>query len=231
MHSVCIEVSAVPRNKYPEETVNKILDVAFKLFLEKGYEQTTVLDIVEGLGGMTRGAFYHHFKSKADVFEAITDHLFNTKGPFAQTANLTGLTGLQKIQAAMKAAVLHPDPDVLAFNQMGLALMTDPHFLAVQIKSNQKEARAHLAPLIAEGMADGSIRPGNPIVLADLFMLTFNLWTFPTLFPCDEGEFIDRLETIVQIFESLGCPLVDEEMANAMGNLVDFFGTASPSAD
>ena len=48
----------MPRNKYPEETVQKILDVSMKLFLEKGYEETTVLDIVGELGGLTRGAFY-----------------------------------------------------------------------------------------------------------------------------------------------------------------------------
>ena len=46
------------RNKYPEETVQKILDTALKLFLERGYEQTTVLDIVNELGGLTRGALY-----------------------------------------------------------------------------------------------------------------------------------------------------------------------------
>ena len=33
----------MPRNKYPEETVQKILDVSMKLFLEKGYEETTIL--------------------------------------------------------------------------------------------------------------------------------------------------------------------------------------------
>ena len=36
----------MPRNKYPEETVQKILDASLKLFLEKGYEETTVLDII-----------------------------------------------------------------------------------------------------------------------------------------------------------------------------------------
>ena len=47
----------MPRNKYPEETVQKILDVSMKLFLEKGYKETTILDIVRELGGLTRGAF------------------------------------------------------------------------------------------------------------------------------------------------------------------------------
>ena len=31
------------RNKYPEETVEKILDVAERLFVERGYEHTTMI--------------------------------------------------------------------------------------------------------------------------------------------------------------------------------------------
>ena len=54
------------RNKYPEITEARILDTATKLFLANGWEQTTIQDIVDELGDMTRGAFYHHFKSKAD---------------------------------------------------------------------------------------------------------------------------------------------------------------------
>ena len=43
------------RNKYPEETVARILDAAQRLFLEKGYDQTTIQDIVDQLGGLTKG--------------------------------------------------------------------------------------------------------------------------------------------------------------------------------
>ena len=37
------------RNKYPEITVEKILDAAQRLFLEKGYDNTTIQDIVDEL--------------------------------------------------------------------------------------------------------------------------------------------------------------------------------------
>ena len=47
------------RNKYPELTVEKILEVSQKLFLEKGYEQTTIQDILEQLGGVTKAAQNH----------------------------------------------------------------------------------------------------------------------------------------------------------------------------
>ena len=59
------------RNKHPEVTEERILDVAQQLFLEKGYENTTIQDIVDGLGGLTKGAMYHHFKSKEEIMDAV----------------------------------------------------------------------------------------------------------------------------------------------------------------
>lgn len=43
------------RNKYPEETVAKILDAALELFCAQGYEGTSIQDIVDRLDGMTKG--------------------------------------------------------------------------------------------------------------------------------------------------------------------------------
>jgi len=37
------------RNKYPEETVQLILDVSYRLFMEKGYEYTSIQDIIDNL--------------------------------------------------------------------------------------------------------------------------------------------------------------------------------------
>ena len=58
------------RNKHPEETVGQILDVASRLFLEKGYEHTSIQDIINNLGGLSKGAIYHHFKSKEEILIA-----------------------------------------------------------------------------------------------------------------------------------------------------------------
>ena len=63
------------RNKHPEETVNLILSVAFRLFMEKGYEHTSIQDIIDNLGGLSKGAIYHHFKSKEDILEAVTNRM------------------------------------------------------------------------------------------------------------------------------------------------------------
>ena len=66
------------RNKYPEVTVEKILEVSQRLFLEKGYDNTTIQDIVNGLGGLTKGAIYHHFKSKEEIMDALSEKMFTS---------------------------------------------------------------------------------------------------------------------------------------------------------
>ena len=63
------------RNKNPEETVNKILNVSYRLFMEKGYEYTSIQEIIDQLGGLSKGAIYHHFKSKEDILVAVTDRI------------------------------------------------------------------------------------------------------------------------------------------------------------
>lgn len=48
----------------------ELLDAALMLFYEKGYEKTSINDIIERVG-VSKGAFYYYFKSKEDVLEAI----------------------------------------------------------------------------------------------------------------------------------------------------------------
>ena len=72
----CKGMCTMSRNKYPELTVEKILDVSKNLFLTKGYEETTIQDIVNELGGLSKGAIYHHFKSKEDILRALESRIF-----------------------------------------------------------------------------------------------------------------------------------------------------------
>ncbi len=58
--------------KKSEERKEELLDIALHLFLQKGYENTSVKDIYEGANG-SFGMFYHHFDSKEKIFEAAMD--------------------------------------------------------------------------------------------------------------------------------------------------------------
>ena len=56
--------------KQPEVRKNEILDAAEKLFVEKGFDKTTVNDIL-GTLGIAKGTFYHYFKSKEEALDGI----------------------------------------------------------------------------------------------------------------------------------------------------------------
>ncbi len=51
---------------------NEILDVVQGLFYTKGYDQTTIQDILNALQ-ISKGAFYHYFDSKQSLLEALVD--------------------------------------------------------------------------------------------------------------------------------------------------------------
>jgi AcrR family transcriptional regulator len=58
--------------EYKEKRRLEILQVAKKVFTEKGYEPTTMKDIVEQ-SGLSRGGVYQYFSSTEEIFRGIVD--------------------------------------------------------------------------------------------------------------------------------------------------------------
>ncbi|HEY4786192.1 MAG TPA: TetR/AcrR family transcriptional regulator [Bacteroidales bacterium] len=58
------------------DTKQYIMDVAVKLFLQKSYKEVTMKDIVEKTG-LSKGAFYHYFESKEQLFLEILDYFLS----------------------------------------------------------------------------------------------------------------------------------------------------------
>lgn len=54
------------------ETRHQIVDVADRLFYERGYEATSFADIAKDVG-LSRGNFYYHFKTKDEILDAVID--------------------------------------------------------------------------------------------------------------------------------------------------------------
>ena len=87
------------RNKNPEETVNLILDVSQRLFMEKGYEHTSIQDIIDHLGGLSKGAIYHHFDSKEDILNAVITRMSEeSEGRLRKIVDRKDLNGKEKLR-------------------------------------------------------------------------------------------------------------------------------------
>lgn len=59
-------VKTVMASVYKTKTKSKIMHAAWKLFREKGYEETTISDILKE-SETSRSAFYHHFHGKDEL--------------------------------------------------------------------------------------------------------------------------------------------------------------------
>ncbi len=65
----------------------EIIETAFNLFVQNGYERTSVQQIIDTLG-ISKGTFYHHFKSKDDLLDAvISDILEDVASEINRIAN------------------------------------------------------------------------------------------------------------------------------------------------
>lgn len=198
------------RNKYPEQTVERILDAAQRLFLEKGYEATTIQDIVDELGGLTKGAVYHHFKSKADIMNALGDRLFLDNDPFRAVADRSDLNGLEKLREVIR---LHQaDADQQQLNREALPILKNPRVLSEMLETNKRELTPRFLKLIEEGRRDGSITTEYGPELAELIPLLTSLWLAPTVYPATQEGMLRKFRLIGEMLTALGLPVIDDEM-------------------
>ena len=197
------------RNKYPEITVKKILEVSQRLFLTKGYDNTTIQDIVDELGGLTRGAIYHHFKSKEEIMDALTNKMFREKNPFDTVKNQKDLNGLQKMKMAM--SLNQSDKERVNLSLQAMPILKNPRILAGIIESNRQVLSPFWLELLTEGIKDGSIHTDYARELSELIPL-FDLWLTPSIYPATSEEIFHKFLFIKDLFDKMGLPLIDDEI-------------------
>ncbi|MDU1455450.1 MAG: TetR/AcrR family transcriptional regulator [Paeniclostridium sordellii] len=200
------------RNKNPEITINRILDVAMVLFLEKGYDNTTIQDIVDALGDLSKGAIYHHFKSKEEIIESVIARLYgSSNSKLLEIKTSTFYTGLEKLKEIVLISLKNPGQEKLAMAAPNL--MKNPRFLTQQLYSTIEDIVPQLIePIIKEGIKDGSIVSDNPKEVAETFMILMNIWINPSIFHSSEEEFKNKFMFFKKLVTDLGIPVLDDKV-------------------
>ena len=159
------------RNKHPEETVNLILDVALALFFEKGYDNTSIQDIIDGLGGLT----------KEDILSAALDR--DNQALFDELRRIRDdgrMTGAEKLQALFAASITGPQMDMWAKAAPDVDPVKNARLLGLQYQAVlQETVPDFVLPIVEQGVRDGSIQTDRPREFSEVIVLLANLWVSP----------------------------------------------------
>ncbi|MEB2299030.1 TetR/AcrR family transcriptional regulator [Lysinibacillus xylanilyticus] len=202
------------RNNHPEKTIQQILSISYRLFLEKGYEQTTIQDIINELG-MSKGAIYHHFKSKEEILQAISDNgnYLNTSELFKDLDHLNALQKLKKIICNE-----FENLEKQQFNKGAISLAENPKFVSALLNGTMKYGVPVFQSLIEEGKKDGSISVEDSKSASEIILLLNNVWLCPMLGEVNEEDLERKILYLKKLTELMGIPFMDEEVVQAINS-------------
>ncbi|MED4533373.1 TetR/AcrR family transcriptional regulator [Metabacillus fastidiosus] len=195
----------------PQETIQTILSVSAKLFLEKGFDKTSIKDITE-TAGISKGAIYHHFQSKDEILNAVTEMQAQNvenmiKGWLSEMGSCTGkekiITLLHKNFSSQEAHYLD---DVMA------SRIKSPEFVVSYMQDTVNKDSAFIAEIIKEGIADGSLITNYPEECAEVFLLLMNIWCDPVVFKCNHAKLTRRLEFLQHMMKSIGLDVLNDDL-------------------
>lgn len=122
------------RSEKYDEIQSGILRTAARLFATRGYERTSIADLVEACE-LSRGAIYHYFDSKEAILFAMLDSLVRSLLANLEQAAGSGGEPLEKFERAIEAFVEHnarsPEEQIVLLNDLG-ALKAEEQFQIVQ---------------------------------------------------------------------------------------------------
>ncbi|WP_025691870.1 TetR/AcrR family transcriptional regulator [Paenibacillus zanthoxyli] len=213
------------RQKDPEIRKNEIIQASEELFIEKGYENTTVEGILQRTG-LSKGGFYHHFKSKNDVFIAIIDRITNeTVKAAEEIAEMDDIDALQKIQlfSEMQFHMKMPKTKIIQvfFRERDI----NPHFHKHNVMMWEKYVPVFVK-IVKQGISKGSMKvefPEETVKL--LFRMIASLYDFEEGLIEDEEKMKRHIAALEDIFtkslgiETRGIHLVKSELLSALSRL------------
>lgn len=199
------------RNKHPEQTVQQILNVAAQLFTDKGFEKTSIQDIIVALG-MSKGAVYHHFRSKEEILEAVMEQQFNYSAQMLDqlVTNTTTTPAREKLVQILEHVV--SDQQAHSLDRVLRAQIKNPVFIVRGIQQAVRIDAPVIAAILREGITDGSIHTEDPEACAEVFMMLVNIWINPTLFDRNSTETKQRLYFLQRLMNMLGADIVSESL-------------------
>ena len=189
----------------------KILNTATQLFIQKGSEKTSMQDIAQ-TAGISKGAIYHHFKSKDEIVVAVMrsrQELMEEemKQWLKATENLTGREQLQTIlKSNLESQTARATDGIVGEYEK------DAGFILTMMRDNLRIGAPLVSDIIKKGMADVFLQTQCPDQAAEVFLLLVNFWMHGTVFESDPEKLPERFHFLQFMMTSVGLDIFTDEL-------------------
>lgn len=165
------------KNLQSQETANRILNQAMRIFLEKGYHGTSIDEITQA-AGLTKGALYWHFKSKEDLLKKLIrkyeksflDNLIHAVTEVKGRAS----DKFEKYVRFNSAFAYYNRELCVSFTTLAAELVGAHHGIEPEIRRVYRKYQNFLSKLILQGKKEKIFRKEINAVLAALIVIAFH---------------------------------------------------------
>lgn len=194
------EVRKIRILKKPEERKSEILDIAEILFTSRGYNKTTINDILNE-AKIAKGTFYYYFKSKEEVMDAVVMRYIDSGTEFikeiAENSNLSAREKLFLIITKSNAE-----------DQNKKEVMIEEFHKANNAEMHQKSlimTITILTPIITkiieQGIKEGVFKTDYPKEIVEIFLVSSQFLFDEGIFQWKEEDIIKKAKALEEVME------------------------------
>ena len=177
----------------------EILDAAHTLFTTKGFQPTTMEDILR-IVGIAKGTLYYHFPSKEQILKALVLRIVHQVEQQAREIATSSAPAADKLAAIMSAMRL-VDTETKLVDQFHAPGNAEFHLLSITAMIE------HLTPVLAEvitqGVAEGAFTTERPHGVIELLLSASGILLDQDIMKPSPAELARRQETLIWASETL----------------------------
>lgn len=155
-----------PRSK-PEETRHKIIDSARRLFVQRGYFNTSIPDIVND-SEVSIGSIYHHFANKQDLAKALYEETLRVfvDEMYRRTDAISSTRGKLYVLVQFLYSLCEEEPVKVEY----MLFMRHTEIFPDHVPICLSEPFQTVTDWIKQAMFTGEVESGDPMLMAGVFM-------------------------------------------------------------
>lgn len=211
--NILMSMSAPATDRPKASTVSRILEAAAELFVARSYADVTVDKVAEA-AELTKGAVYHHFNSKEQLYLAMLHADLADKRSLFESAQRVSGSSRERLRALTASFLALPETK----RQLIQLVRRDANMLSDPLRAELVRAYQHALPdpveaILRDGIRDGEIIPADPRLLAWQYIAAMEVLLTPYAdqrFGCDD----DKLSYVISTF-FYGCIRARAELTSS----------------